>query len=413
LRAVGWFICFVFICFCVYYLLFIFHSPLSNLLQPSSPPPPTQDHAGRAEGYGIVHADEQFAVPTDGKPLRGLIQDHIVAGTLLTARDTFLTQAEYAQLVYEAVATDCAGGWEVWAEPPALLAPRALWTGKQALTAVLMHYARDALPLTFSADTKTPVDAFGAASGEGRLRVWRGRLVTGVLDKNAFGKHGLLHAFHELYGPERTSLLTAALSRLLTGFLQRHGFTCGLSDVGLVAEAEAARSALLAGADSRALAAAAAFAGLGSGDADADAAAASADDAAFARRERAARAALAALFRENAAVDAGGALDAKVSAAMHPLSSAVVRACLPGGQARPFRHNQMALMTVTGAKGSVVNFSQISCLLGQQELEGRRVPRMASGKSLPCFAPFDAGARSGGFVGDRFLTGLRPQVRLC
>lgn len=45
-----------------------------------------------------------------------------------------------------------------------------------------------------------------------------------------------------------------------------------------------------------------------------------------------------------------------------------------------------------------------------QELEGRRVPRMASGKTLPCFQPFDPGARSGGFVGDRFLTGLRPQV---
>jgi DNA-directed RNA polymerase beta' subunit len=49
--------------------------------------------------------------------------------------------------------------------------------------------------------------------------------------------------------------------------------------------------------------------------------------------------------------------------------------------------------------------------IAAQELEGRRVPRMASGKTLPCFAPFDARARSGGFIGDRFLSGLRPQVR--
>ena len=41
------------------------------------------------------------------------------------------------------------------------------------------------------------------------------------------------------------------------------------------------------------------------------------------------------------------------------------------------------------------------------------MPRMASGKTLPCFAPFDPGARSGGFIADRFLTGLRPQARLC
>ena len=33
------------------------------------------------------------------------------------------------------------------------------------------------------------------------------------------------------------------------------------------------------------------------------------------------------------------------------------------------------------------------------------MPRMSSGKTLPCFAPYDAGARSGGFIGDRFLTG--------
>lgn len=48
-------------------------------------------------------------------------------------------------------------------------------------------------------------------------------------------------------------------------------------------------------------------------------------------------------------------------------------------------------------------------LLHPQELEGRRVPRTASGKTLPCFRAYDGGARAGGFVGDRFLTGLRPQ----
>ena len=89
-----------------------------------------------------------------------------------------------------------------------------------------------------------------------------------------------------------------------------------------------------------------------------------------------------------------------------PSSSASrLQACLPGGMAKPFPKNCMSLMTVSGAKGSIVNFSQISCLLGQQELEGRRTPRMASGKTLPCFGPFDAGARAGGFIGDRFLSG--------
>lgn len=37
------------------------------------------------------------------------------------------------------------------------------------------------------------------------------------------------------------------------------------------------------------------------------------------------------------------------------------------------------------------------------------MPRMASGKTLPCFVPFDLEARAGGFIADRFLTGIKPQ----
>ena len=63
---------------------------------------------------------------------------------------------------------------------------------------------------------------------------------------------------------------------------------------------------------------------------------------------------------------AGPAHDAAVTGALHPLGSDVVKACLPRGQAKPFPANCLSLMTVSGAKGSGVNFSQISALLGQQ-----------------------------------------------
>ena len=67
------------------------------------------------------------------------------------------------------------------------------------------------------------------------------------------------------------------------------------------------------------------------------------------------------------------------------------------------------LMVSTGAKGSTVNQSQVSCALGQQALEGRRVPRLSSGRTLPSFAPYDPNPRADGFIMDRFLTGIRPQ----
>jgi hypothetical protein len=52
------------------------------------------------------------------------------------------------------------------------------------------------------------------------------------------------------------------------------------------------------------------------------------------------------------------------------ITSKIIEACFPSGQVKRFPKNNLALMTISGAKGSQVNFSQISCLLGQQELEG-------------------------------------------
>ena len=71
-----------------------------------------------------------------------------------------------------------------------------------------------------------------------------------------------------------------------------------------------------------------------------------------------------------------------MKSALMPLTSQCVADTLPGGQQKPFPENQFALMTGTGAKGGNVNFSQISVMLGQQELEGRRVARLVEASRL-------------------------------
>jgi DNA-directed RNA polymerase I subunit RPA1 len=102
-------------------------------------------------------------------------------------------------------------------------------------------------------------------------------------------------------------------------------------------------------------------------------------------------------------------LDSYMQSQLNPLASQIIKVCLPNGLAVPFPENTFSLMVNTGAKGSTVNQSQVSCALGQQALEGRRVPRMSSGRTLPSFAPYDPNPRADGFIADRFLTGLRPQ----
>lgn len=67
----------------------------------------------------------------------GLIQDHVVSGTLLAKRDTFFTRQEYSQLLFVGctVWTSKAQGGTSQAamqlDPPTILKPQPMWTGKQ------------------------------------------------------------------------------------------------------------------------------------------------------------------------------------------------------------------------------------------------------------------------------------------
>ena len=63
-------------------------------------------------------------------------------------------------------------------------------------------------------------------------------------------------------------------------------------------------------------------------------------------------------------------------------------------------------MITSGSKGTMVNHIQVSLMLGQQELEGRRVPLTMLGKSLPSFNSYDPSARAGGFISNRFISGI-------
>lgn len=72
--------------------------------------------------------------------------------------------------------------------------------------------------------------------------------------------------------------------------------------------------------------------------------------------------------------------------------------------------NNMYITIQAGAKGSLVNLSQISLSLGQQEIEGKKVPVTINDKTLPMFRRYEHNDNiaAGGYVAERFLTGLNP-----
>ncbi len=360
-----------------------------------------QSEAARAECYNIANTDNQYLVPTSGNPLRGLIQDHVVAGVWMTCKDSLFTRAEYQQLLYGALRPekDYTGGGRVLTLPPTIIKPRALWTGKQIISTVLLNIQPPAPAEGVYLHSKAKVAGryWGKDHAmEEQVIVHNGDLVSGVLDKSQFGasSYGLVHAVYELYGAESAGKLLSIFSRLFTKFLQHRAFTCRMDDLTLSPAGDASRRKILGEHQQDGRTAALKTVGL------------SEEDPSDPTTQQNLLVRLEEVLRDDSKL---AALDAESMSASNEITSAVIKACIPDGLHRTFPHNHMQMMTVSGAKGSPVNVSSISCMLGQQALEGRRVPIMVSGKTLPCFKPFETSAISGGYVAGRFLTGIRPQ----
>ncbi|KDO24012.1 hypothetical protein SPRG_10708 [Saprolegnia parasitica CBS 223.65] len=362
-----------------------------------------QNELARAEAYHIANNDNQYLVPTDGSPLRGLIQDHVDSGVKLTQRDTFLTKDMYLQLVYSA--WTCLDGEKgvIKTLPPTLLKPQPMWTGKQVMSTILLMLTAGKPSLNLDSKAKIKADLYGPKNAEHIIVFRDGELLQGVLDKAQFGasEYGWVHAVYELYGAGTAAKLLTALGRVLTCYLQYAGHTCALEDLTLTGPAEEERRRLVEQSVLHGEVAYSEFAGLPG-----------LKDDETRRMNDDERAKLRETMRRKMAEDlenTSAALDSHMMGFVHGSNSEIIKSCLPHGQNKSFPANCFSLMVLTGAKGSMVNHSQISCGLGQQALEGRRVPVLVSGKSLPSFEPFDPSPRAGGYITDRFLTGLRPQ----
>ncbi|KAG1935581.1 DNA-directed RNA polymerase I subunit RPA1 [Pimephales promelas] len=363
-----------------------------------------QSELGRAEAYTLVSTDQQYLVPKDGKPLAGLIQDHIVSGSSMTIRGCFFTRDQYTALVYRGL-TDRSG--RVKLLRPALIKPVQLWTGKQVVSTLLLNVIpENCIPLNLTGKAKIPSKAWvkepprsvpgysPESMCESQVVIRQGELLMGVLDKAQYGSsaYGLVHCCYELYGGQTSGKLLSCLARLFTAFLQLYrGFTLGVEDILVKDGANKLRRKMIQKSVSCGSKALRAAFNLPASAGDAEA------------RERWQDAHLNTDQRDFNMVDL------KFKEEVNQVNNNINKVCMPLGLHRSFPENNLQLMVQSGAKGSTVNTMQISCLLGQIELEGRRPPLMPSGKSLPCFQPYEPQPRSGGFVTGRFLTGIKPQ----
>lgn len=356
-----------------------------------------QNENAKAEALHLANTDSQYLTPTSGSPLRGLIQDHISAGVWLTSKDTFFTRDTYQQLIYGCIRPEDGhtnGANRILTVPPAIFKPQPMWTGKQVITTILLNIKpRDVPGINLVSSNKVKNDYWGKGSKENEVLFKNGELLCGILDKSQYGasQYGIVHSLHEVYGPDTAGKALSVLGRLFTNYTMMTAFTCGMDDLRLTDEGNSWRSEILKQSVDVGRSAACEVTNLESDTAN--------NDRELLRR-------LEEILRDDSKL---GILDAITQSKVNAITSKVVSKCVPDGTMKRFPYNSMQAMALSGAKGSGVNVSQIMCLLGQQALEGRRVPVMVSGKTLPSFKPFETDARAGGYIKGRFYSGIRPQ----
>lgn len=355
-----------------------------------------QNENARAEAFNLANTDSQYLTPTSGSPVRGLIQDHISAGVWLTSKDSFFTREKYQELIYSCIRPEDghSSTSRIITVPPTIFKPQPLWTGKQIITTILLNIKPKDVPgVNLKSKNKIKNDYWGEGSKENEVIFQNGELICGILDKSQYGasKYGIIHSLHEIYGPDIAGKALSVLGRLFTTYIMMIGFTCGMDDLRLTADGNKWRNDILKESVDTGRLAATEVTNLDPNT--------KSQDNEFKKR-------LEEILRDD---DKLAILDAVTMSKVNAITTKVVSSCVPDGTMKRFPYNSMQAMALSGAKGSNVNVSQIMCLLGQQALEGRRVPVMVSGKTLPCFKPFETDARAGGYIKNRFYSGIRPQ----
>ena len=73
------------------------------------------------------------------------------------------------------------------------------------------------------------------------------------------------------------------------------------------------------------------------------------------------------------------------------------------------KDNRFVIMVNAGSKGGDLNISQMISCLGQQEVDGKRIPYGYENRTLPHYTKYDDSPNARGFVESSFISGLTPE----
>ncbi|KAF8737375.1 hypothetical protein AX14_012969 [Amanita brunnescens Koide BX004] len=319
-----------------------------------------QSEETRAELSQIAWVPRQIISPQANKPVMGIVQDTLCGIRKLTLRDTFLDWNQVQNILL------WVPEWDGSVPIPAILKPKPLWSGKQILSLTIPR----GINIHRSPDPKSSNPVF-----DDGMMVENGEIIFGIVEKKTVGasQGGLVHVVFREKGPDATRMMFTGIQMVVNYWLFHNGFSIGIGDT--IAD----RSTM-----------------------------------AFITQTIHERKSNVTKVIEDATHDH---LKAKPGMTLRESFESMVERELNLARDRSGKYaqehlkedNNVKQMVVAGSKGSFINISQMSVCVGQQSVEGRRIPFGFRHRTLPHFTKDDFGPESRGFVENSYLRGLTPQ----
>jgi DNA-directed RNA polymerase subunit A' len=325
-----------------------------------------QSEEARAEAKILMKVQEHILSPRFGGPVIGAIHDHVSGAFLMTYMDSKFTRDEALHML--------APLKEITKLPKSQIKENGTeyWTGKQLFSTAL---PKD-LSIDFKASICQKCDRCKSedCENDAYVKVRNGEIITGTVDEKGIGafKGRILDKIARDYGPDRARGFLDDATKLAIGAIVIRGFTTGIDDEDIPTEEKKQISEVLRKA------------------------AQEVEDLVIAYRE--------------GMLDQipGRSLEETLEvAALEKLGKARNQAGEIAGKHLGLQ-NSAVIMARSGARGSMLNLSQMAGCIGQQAVRGERLSRGYWNRTLPHFEAGDLGADAKGFVKSCYKSGLLP-----
>ncbi|MBN3037443.1 MAG: DNA-directed RNA polymerase subunit A' [Candidatus Diapherotrites archaeon] len=318
-----------------------------------------QTEEARAEALSLMLVQDQVISPRFGAPIIKGDEDIITGGYLMTQRNVKFSKNDAERILMKAGITDIP-------EPDL---PDNQYSGKLLFSQCLPKR----LSIEYKAEVcrKCPECKKEKCEYDAYVKIKSGRIITGVMDKVGF-QGTLLNDITRKFGTDESRRFIDQSTALVLAALMDRGFTVSLADMEIPKDAQTEIAAVLKDAKEQ--------------------------TNAFIRKYHAGE------LKRIPGKTLEGTLEDNIMAI---LGKARYNA---GNIAAKYLgiDNSSMIMSRVGARGSLLNVTQMSAVVGQQAVRGGRILRGYKSKTLPHFKEGEIGMEARGFVNSSFYDGLTP-----